>query len=64
VRIFNTAAGEKVVSVEHIPDPGEAEPGEDPELGPSGETPDGDGPTDGAALDEAPAGEGDAGAAE
>ncbi len=43
VRIFNTAAGEKVVSVEHIPDPGEAEtsgpddqggsddPGEQPE---------------------------------
>jgi DNA gyrase subunit A len=31
VRIFNTAPGEKVVSVEHIPDPGEAENGGEPE---------------------------------
>jgi len=33
VRVFNTAAGEKVVSVEHIPDPGEADvaEGEEPE---------------------------------
>jgi DNA gyrase subunit A len=30
VRIFNTASGEKVVSVEHIPDPGEAVAAEGP----------------------------------
>jgi DNA gyrase subunit A len=32
VRILNTAEGEKVVSVEHIPDPGEAETNGAPEL--------------------------------
>jgi DNA gyrase subunit A len=58
VRIFNTAAGEKVVSVEHIPDPGEAETGEDPEAGPSGETPD-DGPMSGGALGDDPPEEGE-----
>jgi len=51
VRIFNTAPGERVVSVEHIPDPGEAEPGEtgpdedgSGENGPPGGGPDGNGP--------------------
>jgi len=51
VRIFNTAPGERVVSVEHIPDPGEAEPDETgpvedgpDENGPPGTGPDGNGP--------------------
>jgi DNA gyrase subunit A len=35
VRIFNTAEGEKVVSVEHIPDPGDTEP----EVGSAGDGP-------------------------
>jgi DNA gyrase subunit A len=42
VRIFNTAEGEKVVSVEHIPDQGEAENGDGPDSpepeGPVGQT--------------------------
>jgi DNA gyrase subunit A len=45
VRIFNTAPGEKVVSVEHIPDPGDAELPEEPDdAAGSGTAPVDDGP--------------------